>query len=66
MTPEAARLYVRFVPGIVADLVAVLNTRPEPSVKTDLMASVRTLQALMLEANATLDEGPRKIATGGA
>ena len=58
MTPDAARLYVSYVPGVVADLMAVLNTKPEPKVKADLMASVRLLQGLMLEANAVLQEVP--------
>ena len=60
MTPDAARLYVSYVPGVVADLMAVLNTKPEPKVKTDLMASIRILQGLMLEANAVLQEVPEE------
>lgn len=60
MTPDAARLYVSYVPGVVANLMAVLNTKPEPKVKTDLMASIRILQGLMLEANAVLQEVPEE------
>ena len=57
MTADQARLYVQYVPRIMASLVAVLNTHygQEPRVKVDLMASVRTLQVLMLEANAALE-----------
>ena len=57
MTSDQASLYVGYIPRIVADLVAVLNTHygQEPRVKADLMASVRTLQVLMLEANAALE-----------
>ena len=42
MNAGQARLYVNYVPGIVANLIAVLNTHygQEPRVKTDLMASV--------------------------
>ena len=55
MTAGQARLYVQYVPVIVADLMAVINTRPEPRVKTDLVESIKVLQALMLEANAALE-----------
>ena len=57
MTSDQASLYVGYITRIVADLVAVLNTHygQEPRVKADLMASVRTLQVLMLEANAALE-----------
>ena len=56
MMPEAARLYVAYLPGIVANLMAVVNTNPEPRVKFDLTASIRILQSLMLEANAVLEK----------
>ena len=55
MTHDAARLYVSSLPGIVADLTAVLNTNPDYKVKADVMASIRILQRLMLEANAVLE-----------
>ena len=56
MTPDAARLYVAYLPGIVANLMAVVGTNPAPKVKAALMASLRTLQSLMLEANAVLEK----------
>ena len=57
MTSDQAHLYVAYVPGIVGDLLAVLDTHwgQESRVKPNLMASVRTLQGLMLEANAALE-----------
>jgi len=56
MTPDQAKLYVRHLPPTVAALMAVLNTNPEPGVKAELWPAIQQLQALMLEANAVLDQ----------